>query len=65
MSEIAKLRQRLLNANRNVTEYRMTIAEAKALIVEKDEALKTKKKPQIEAATEPAVILRTIDGGTL
>lgn len=64
MSEIAKLRQRLKNVNKNVTEYRMTVVEAKALIAEIEEAIKPKIEPTKEAIKEPAPIIRIMDGGT-
>jgi len=38
MSEVEKLRTRLKNVNRNVKEYRMTVAEAKALLKEIDDS---------------------------
>ena len=64
MSEIAKLRKRLSNVNKNVTEYRMTVVEAKELIKEIDELLKSKEKPQQEAIIEPTTIIRIMDGGS-
>ena len=64
MSEIAKLRQRLQNINKNVTEYRMTVVEAKALIAEIDELLKPKIDPAKEAIKAPTVITKILDGGT-
>ena len=39
MSEIARLRTRMKNVQRNVTEYRMTVAEAQALLKEIDQLL--------------------------
>jgi hypothetical protein len=65
MSEIAKLRQRLQNVNKNVTEYRMTVVEARALIAEIDILLKPKIEPAKEAITAPTTIIRIMDGGTL
>jgi hypothetical protein len=65
MSEIDKLRQRLKNVGRNVTEYRMTVTEAKALVAEfdaRDKELQEKQQPQV--VIEPTTITRTIDGGT-
>lgn len=65
MSEITKLRTRLKNVQRNVTEYRMTVTEAKELLKEID-SLSTYKKqeePQKVVVNEPAVITRIIDGG--
>jgi len=64
MSEVGKLRQRLQNVNKNVTEYRMTVVEARALIVEIDELLKPKIEPVKEAIKAPTVIKRIMDGGT-
>lgn len=62
MLEIDKLRQRLKNIKKGVTEYRMTVAEAQALVKEFD--AKAQEKPHMEAAlNEPTVITRTIDGG--
>jgi len=68
MSEIDKLRQRLKNVGRNVTEYRMTVVEAKALIAEfdaKEKELKEKSQPQV-VVNEPAItITQILDGGAL
>jgi hypothetical protein len=65
MSEIDKLRQRLKNVGRNVTEYRMTVTEAKALVAEFDARDKElQEKPQPQVVIEPTTITRTIDGGT-
>jgi len=65
MSEVAKLRQRLKNINRNVTEYRMTVAEAQDLLTEIDNLSKlpVQEKPP-EVAVEHTVTIRTMDGGT-
>jgi hypothetical protein len=65
MSEIAKLRQRLQNVTKNVTEYRMTVVEARSLITEIDELLKPKIEPVKEAIKAPTTIIRIMDGGTL
>ena len=65
MSEVDRLRTRLKNVQRNVTEYRMTVAEAKELLREIDELLKIKEKPLQVVVNEPAVINRIIDGGAL
>ena len=65
MNEINKLRQRLKNVGRNVTEYRMTVTEAKALVAEfdaRDKELQEKPQPQV-VVNEPATITRIIDGG--
>lgn len=65
MSEIDRLRTRLKNVQKNVTEYRMTVTEAKDLLREIDELLKSKEKlPQV-VVNEPAVTIRIIDGGHL
>lgn len=64
MSEIAKLRQRLSNVNKGVTEYRMTIKEARALLAEIDEIPIPKiQEPQKVVVNEPAIITRIMDGG--
>lgn len=39
MREVAKLQSRLKNVAKNVTEYRMTVAEAKALLTEIEQIL--------------------------
>jgi len=64
MSEIAKLRQRLSNVNKRVTEYRMTVDEAKALLKEIDTVTEEQKQepPQV-VVNEPAIITRIMDGG--
>ena len=68
MSEVSKLRQRLSNVNKNVIEYRMTVVEARALLIEIDNLLI---KPKIELKIEPpkevirpVLISRIMDGGT-
>ena len=63
MSEIAKLRQRLQNINKNVTEYRMTVVEAKALIAEIDILTTPKIEPVKEAIKAPTTIIKIMDGG--
>jgi uncharacterized membrane-anchored protein len=63
MSEIDKLRQRLKNVQRNVTEYRMTVVEAKTLLQEIDGLIKIKEKPPLVVINEPAIITRILDGG--
>ena len=65
MSEVDRLRARLKNVQQNVTEYRMTVAEAKELLREIDELLKIKEKPLQVVVNEPAIITRIIDGGAL
>jgi len=65
MSEVAKLRTRLKNVQKNVTEYRMTVVEAKNLLKEIDVLLTVKEEkpsPQV-ALNEPAIITRILDGG--
>jgi regulator of replication initiation timing len=64
MTEFEKLKHRLKNVGRNTTEYRMSVAEARNLVLE-FEALKTQlEKPQVEEVlNEPTVITRIIDGG--
>lgn len=65
MAEIEKLRTRLKNVQKNVTEYRMTVIEAKNLLKEVDILLIEKEKPPLQVAlNEPAVITtRILDGG--
>lgn len=63
MSEIEKLRARLKNVQRNVTEYRMTVTEAKELLKEIDVLLKPKEKPLEVVVNETATTTRIIDGG--
>ena len=64
MSEISKLRTRLRNVQKNVTEYRMTVIEAKNLLKEIDVLLVEEKPPLQVALNEPAVIItRILDGG--
>jgi len=65
MSEVAKLRTRLKNVQKNVSEYRMTVIEAKNLLREIDVLLTPKEEkpsPQV-ALNEPAERTRIIDGG--
>lgn len=61
-SEHDKLRARIKNIGRNVTEYRMTVAEAKALLVEFDNKEKHVESHVDEEALE--VYYKTMDGGT-
>lgn len=63
MSEIVRLRARLKNVKKNVTEYNMTVAEAKALLKEIDDILKIKEKPPQVVVNETATTTRIIDGG--
>ena len=65
MSEVARLRARLKNVQRNVIEYRMTVSEARNLLKEIESLLAGKEeKPQQVVVNESAVINRKIDGGT-
>jgi len=54
MSEIEKLRTRLKNVGRNVTQYNMTLAEARALIEEYD-------KKETEMASKIAELMATVE----
>ena len=63
MDEIEKLRFRLKKVQKNVTEYRMSVIEARALLAEIDVLLKPKEKPPEVVVNEPATITRIIDGG--
>jgi hypothetical protein len=67
MSEFQKLKQRLRNIGKNTTEYRMTVEEAKNLMVEFETISAKQEKPQTEVVlNEPTVIItRTLDGGAL
>lgn len=64
MREIAKLRQRLGNVSRNVTEFKMSVEEARLLLKEIDLLEEQLKEPVKTAVNVPNVITRTIDGGT-
>ena len=65
MREIEKLRQRLTNIGRNVTEYRMTVSEAVALSKEFEILEKTiQEKPKVIVQRDSAPIARHLDGGT-
>lgn len=66
MVEISKLRQRLKNVNKNVTEYRMTVNEARQLLQEIDGILQEKEKPEVieDDIYTPPIITRVMDGGT-
>ena len=66
MIEIAKLRARLKNAGKNVTEYRMTVIEAKALLNEIDNLLQQPevKTPGPVAIVEHTSLTHILDGGT-
>jgi hypothetical protein len=66
MTEIDKLRRRLLNVNKNVVEYKMTIIEAKSLLAEINVITeKSKEKPLKEAFPEPTTRVIIIDSGSL
>ena len=67
MREISKLKARLKNVQRNVTEYRMTVTEAQALLAEIENIIKTKPEEKLQkkvVEAEPTTINRIIDGGT-
>jgi len=65
MREVAKLRSRLKNVQRNVTEYRMTVTEAKALLAEIDNLLSNAAEKKLpKEVVEPVQTTRIIDGGT-
>lgn len=64
MSEISKLRARLKNVQKNVTEYRMTVREAQDLLKEID-SIAVKKPTPVEIVNVPATpVVKIIDGGT-
>ncbi|HEY6437446.1 MAG TPA: hypothetical protein VIY47_12720 [Ignavibacteriaceae bacterium] len=64
MNEIKKLRQRLTNVGKNTVEYRMTVAEARQLLVEVEELSKPIV-PAIIPETDVVEIRQIImDGGT-
>lgn len=63
MSEIVRLRTRLNNVQRNVTEYRMTVTEARNLLKE-IESLQKQEKPQPAVVVEPVTMTRIMDGGS-
>jgi phosphoserine phosphatase len=64
--EINKLRQRLKNVGRNATEYRMTIAEATALLAEFEELEKklAEKPITVTVISAPKPQSQIFDGGT-
>lgn len=66
MSEITKLRARLKNVQKNVTEYRMTVTEAKNLLLEIDALLKQEiKEVDVPVKEKPTPqVTRIMDGGT-
>lgn len=67
MNQIGRLRQRLKNVERNVVEYRMTVKEAKELLLEIDELLNRDMtvimKPPAEQ--EVGTSRNIVDGGVL
>ena len=64
MHEVDKLRKRLKSFTKNATEYRMSIADAKALLAEIDkEIVKTKVVEVIPKEIENDIIYKVIDGG--
>jgi len=63
MGEIERLRTRLKNVQRNVTEYRMTVTEARNLLKE-IEVLQKQEKPQPVVIDEPVAVTRIMDGGS-
>jgi uncharacterized protein Yka (UPF0111/DUF47 family) len=72
MSEIHKLNHRLLNVGRNVTEYRMTVTEARALAEEiallEEECdsleMKLQEKDYQEIVSKATKETRILDGGS-
>ena len=70
MSQIARLRARLKNVQKNVTEYRMTVTEARALLAEIDnipvpKVVYVKQEVTVKVADivqTPAI--RILDGGS-
>lgn len=65
MIEHEKLRSRLKNVARGVTEYRMTVIEADALLVEFDVLkIESSKVPLPVAIKEHVAAPKHLDGGT-
>lgn len=66
MVELTKLRRRLSNVNKNITEYRMTIQEATALLAEIDIILTSVKplKDGVAAVEQPKRMPKIMDGGS-
>jgi nanoRNase/pAp phosphatase (c-di-AMP/oligoRNAs hydrolase) len=66
MSEVAKLRQRLKNVKRGTVEYRMTVAEATALLaeIEKIETPVIQTIHKEEPRVQEKIMPRIMDGGT-
>jgi hypothetical protein len=66
MYEIEKLRKRLSNASKSTIEYRMTIVEARALILEIDDIIaKSRIIEKVPEPVEEGIGIRILDGGTL
>jgi len=65
MNEINKLRTRLSHVQTNVTEYRMTVSEAKDLLKEIEELQKVKLSTEVLLNTTHEIITnRILDGGS-
>jgi hypothetical protein len=64
MAEINKLRTRLKNVQKNVVEYRMTIAEAFDLLKEIDELLIPKVVDEVHIVEQPVSVIKVVDGGS-
>jgi hypothetical protein len=63
MNEIEKLRFRMKNVQKNVTEYRMTVTEARRLLTEIDQLQKVNI-IEIPAVVEKTQQIRIMDGGS-
>lgn len=63
MTEFEKLKHRMKHIGKNVSEYRMTVTEAKNLILEFEE-LQKKQDKVVEQVETPTVVTRILDGGT-
>lgn len=67
MTEISKLKTRLKNIKKNVTEYRMTIPEAQALLLEIEKLqteLAEKPKEILVEVQPPQTYINIMDGGS-
>jgi methyl coenzyme M reductase subunit C-like uncharacterized protein (methanogenesis marker protein 7) len=67
MHEFSKLKTRLKNMGKNASEYRMTVAEARALVIEIEKELSKTPVAVPAAVVEDEVqttIIRILDGGT-
>lgn len=65
MSEIKRLRSRLKNVQKNVTEYRMTVSEAQLLLKEIDQLLARPPETKIVTVTQKIETgSRVLDGGS-